>query len=272
MTVPKVSVCIPAYNAADYIGEAISSVLRQTFENFELIVLDDCSTDDTAAVIAKFSDPRLRFIQQDVNLGAKGNWNSALSEARGEYIKILCSDDFIADRCLEWQTAVLDDPDNENVVLVTGDSNVIDADGTKKFVRRFPGRRGRWTGAQAVRLTVRLGRNIIGEPSLVLFRASAAKAAGEFDGTLPYVIDLDYWCRLLAIGNMYALPEVVSSFRISRGAWSFRLADEQTTMFNSFVETVRHGDYGVREIDWLIGRQLCALNTLCRKIFYKYMP
>jgi glycosyltransferase involved in cell wall biosynthesis len=90
---PKVTVFMAAYNAADYITEAIESVLNQTFKDFELLIVNDGSTDDTVEIINKFQDPRIRLIHNDRNRGLVYTRNVLLSEARGEYIAILDSDD-----------------------------------------------------------------------------------------------------------------------------------------------------------------------------------
>ena len=115
---PTVSVCIPAYNAARFIGEAIGSVLAQTCRDFELVVVDDASADDTVDVVRRFSDPRLRLLRNARNLGLAGNWNRATSEARGRYVKLLCQDDLLRPDCLADQVAVLDHPGNGDVALV----------------------------------------------------------------------------------------------------------------------------------------------------------
>ena len=91
---PKVSVLIPTYNYARYIGEAIESVLNQTFTDFELIIIDDQSKDNTDEVVAKYlHDPRVSYHKNPVNLGLVGNFNRALELANGEYIKFLLADD-----------------------------------------------------------------------------------------------------------------------------------------------------------------------------------
>ena len=90
---PLVSVCIPTYRGAVHLGAAIGSVLSQSFGDFELIIIDDHSPDDTAAVVAQHKDPRIRYIRNESNLGAQGNWNRCLSESRGKLFKLLPQDE-----------------------------------------------------------------------------------------------------------------------------------------------------------------------------------
>src|SRR6185369_11714393 len=98
MTHCKVSVCIPTYNYAAYLAETIESILAQNFADFELLIIDDNSTDDTRAVVEPYAqqDPRIRFSVNPKNLGMVQNWNHCLAQARGEYIKYVFGDDLLA--------------------------------------------------------------------------------------------------------------------------------------------------------------------------------
>src|SRR5688572_5841450 len=104
---PKVSVLIPTYNYAHYLDEAIKSVLNQTFSDFELIIVDDKSSDNTSEVVQKFlSDPRVSFYINDENLGLVHNFNRCLEYAKGDYIKFLMADDIFNEQLLEKYVAV----------------------------------------------------------------------------------------------------------------------------------------------------------------------
>ena len=105
---PRISVIIPTYNRADFIGETIQSVLGQTYADFELIVLDDASTDDTAQVVARFDDERLIYIYQENNVGETAARNAGLTHARGELVSFLDSDDCMLPHNLETLVALLD--------------------------------------------------------------------------------------------------------------------------------------------------------------------
>ncbi len=95
MNGPKISVLIPTFNYARFLPRAIESVLAQEFRDFELLIVDDCSTDDTAKVVQplRARDARVRFAVNSSNLGMVNNWNHCLEQARGEYIKPLFGDD-----------------------------------------------------------------------------------------------------------------------------------------------------------------------------------
>ena len=126
MTTPTVSVCIPTYNGAQYVERTIRSVLAQTFTDFELVVRDDGSTDDTLDVVQSIDDERVRIVAGRENAGAGANFGLAVAEATGAYVKLLCQDDVIYPECLERQVAALDaDP---GVVMVSCHRDIVDDD------------------------------------------------------------------------------------------------------------------------------------------------
>jgi glycosyltransferase involved in cell wall biosynthesis len=92
---PLVSICIPTYNRAGMISKAIESALSQTYRHIEVIVIDNASTDTTAAVVGSFADERLKYVKNERNLGLFGNFNRCIEVARGKYLHILHSDDYI---------------------------------------------------------------------------------------------------------------------------------------------------------------------------------
>lgn len=105
---PKVTVLIPFYNRASYLGQAIESVLHQTFTDFELLAIDDGSSDDSAAVVSSFADPRIRMLRNKTNLGIPATRNRGAREARGEYLAFLDSDDVALPERLAQQLAFLE--------------------------------------------------------------------------------------------------------------------------------------------------------------------
>lgn len=103
-----VSIIMPSYNTGRFLGETVRSVLAQTYPNWELILVDDCSTDDTDRVIAGFVDPRIRYLKQEKNQGAAAARNRALREAKGRWIAFLDSDDLWLPEKLERQIAFME--------------------------------------------------------------------------------------------------------------------------------------------------------------------
>lgn len=267
--IPTVSVCIPVYNGERFIGEAITSVLNQTLQDFELVILDNASTDGTLDVARTFEDPRVRIVEGATNIGAGANWNRALAEAKSDLVKILCADDVLLPDILARQVAIMTDPANAGVVLTCARRYIIGDDGTRTLVRGLR-REGPVPGAAAVRIVARSGSNPIGETSSVLLRREAALAAGGFRVDSPYVVDVDLWMRLLAIGDLYVLREVLSEYRVSRGSWSVDVRHRQAADYQEMLHTMlTSGVHGLRTIDVRIGTLNSFALTALRQVYYR---
>lgn len=269
--VPLVSVCIPAYRGGEVLGRTIDSVLGQTLRDFELIIIDDNSPDDTVRVVESFRDPRVRLLRNDSNLGPEGNWSRCLTEARGRYFKLLPQDDVLHPECLAMQVAVLEDDQDEQLALVFCARRVIDANDREVLTRGYPGSRGgRVSGQDVTRQCARSGTNLLGEPGAVLFRLSVARRVGLFDASCAYVVDLDYWYRLLQHGDAYYQPERLAAFRVSSGSWSVAIGARQYDDFRRFLEKYRGmPQYGLGAIDVLLGKTMAGLNNLLRLMVYR---
>jgi glycosyltransferase involved in cell wall biosynthesis len=124
---PKVSVIMPVYNAGKYVRESIDSVLSQSLTDLELILVNDCSTDNSREVLESYRDPRIRILHNERNLGIVGARNRGLAEARGTYVAILDSDDIAYPTRLEKQAAFLDS--HPDFGLCGSDYDVIDSKG-----------------------------------------------------------------------------------------------------------------------------------------------
>ena len=269
---PRVSVCIPTYRGRATIGSAIESVLAQSLTDFELIVIDDGSPDDTHAIVEGFADPRLIYVRNEHNLGPQGNWNRCLELARGKYFKLLPHDDLLHSHCLERQVAVLDNDQDERIALVFSAREVLGPDRRVLTRRGYPGgREGPIAGGMVMRACVRRGTNLLGEPGAVLFRKSLADRIGGFDATNPYVIDLDYWFRLLAHGDAHFCANTLASFRVSLQSWSVAIGRAQDRDFIDFVARVATGIRPpLSAIDQLAARFTAKLNKWLRLLFYTF--
>lgn len=126
---PQVSIGLPVYNGEDYLDESLRSILDQTFTDFELIICDNDSTDETESICRSYAseDSRIRYFRNERNLGAAKNYNRTLRLARGEYFRWICHDDKLAPRCLEACVEVLDQ--HPEVVLAYPQTQMIDAQG-----------------------------------------------------------------------------------------------------------------------------------------------
>jgi GT2 family glycosyltransferase len=189
MAVPLVTVVTPAYNVAKYIAETVDSVLRQTFRDFEYLVIDDGSADDTVAVARRHagSDPRVRVIAGG-HQGLCGVRNAGLSEARGKYVAFLDGDDRWHSRFLERQVRLIESVPPE-VGLVFCRSRMILENGTPVFVQWQ--RSGRYDFDDFL-----VRSNPARNGSSLLIRKSCFDEVGGFDDTVSSVEDLEMWLRI----------------------------------------------------------------------------
>ncbi|RIK43958.1 MAG: glycosyl transferase family 2, partial [Chloroflexi bacterium] len=104
---PLVSVCVPTYNDAPFLAQSLQSIVQQTYRQLEILIGDDASTDDTAAVVAAFDDPRIRYIRNTANLGQFENVNALIRRATGDYIAIYHSDDVYTPQIVAREAAFL---------------------------------------------------------------------------------------------------------------------------------------------------------------------
>jgi glycosyltransferase involved in cell wall biosynthesis len=238
MKTPAVSVLIPTYNYARYLPEAIDSVLAQDFGDFEIIIADDASTDNTPEVCRMYEakDPRIRFFRHKKNLGMVENWNWCLQQARGKYIKYLLADDkFAKPYALKRLVGALEQP---GVSLSVSARILIDESSQITGIWNPLGRKNR--AINGTRVSVRcLNRNtnLIGEPTAVLFRKT--DAGRGFDPAFRQLVDLEMWLNLLQCGDLAYLHEPLCCFRQHAG--------QQTEVNRAsglhLQELIRLGDY-----------------------------
>jgi glycosyltransferase involved in cell wall biosynthesis len=198
---PCVSVILPVYNGAATIERALKSVFDQTFTDFEIVVVDDGSTDDTPSVLAKFKD-RIKIIRQ-ANRGFPGARNTAIAASRGELIALIDHDDQWLPRKLELNVAALER--DLGAVLVYSDLVVIDEAGEESRASPI----GSVT-AHAPSMDEMLARMWPIMPSTVLMRRAAFERAGGFGESLHQ--DLDFWLRMREQGTFIYLPEKLVRF------------------------------------------------------------
>ncbi|GAA4760878.1 hypothetical protein GCM10023219_00780 [Stakelama sediminis] len=208
---PTVSVVMAAYKGADLITETLDSLQQQTFGDFELVVVDDCSPDETAAVIRAYGDPRIRLIRAERNAGCVHARNRAFAEARGRYIVGLDHDDICLPERFAKQVAFLDS--NPEVVLV-GTATKLLENGT---IRPHP----RPTGLTPDLIDwLMLTRNPLVWSS-VMFRADAARRLEIFERPdLLYAEDFDLYHRLRPFGKIAELDAVLTLYRNHPGGLS----------------------------------------------------
>lgn len=234
-----VSVCIPVFNGEAHLDPALDSVLNQTFTDIEVLAFDDGSTDGSWELLQSRKDPRLHCHRNSQNLGPEGNWNQALAAARGRYVKLFHQDDLLAPDCLARQVAAMET--RPEVVLAFCRRKIVDARG-RLLLSRGPGwSEGKVELATAARACALKGCNLLGEPSAVLLRTEVARAIGGFDSSIPYLVDLDYWLRMMRFGPAWYDDQPLASFRVSHRQWSARIGLNQGQEFARFLDRLADG-------------------------------
>ena len=240
MNLPKVSVCIDSFNYGRFLPEAIESVLAQSYQDFELIVADDCSTDDSAAIARDYAhkDNRIVVKVAPVNRGMVKNRNACLGLARGEYVKWLHADDFLCSReALGRMVATLDR--NHAISLVASARRIVNEqskaiDTWSCFTRERP-----VAGTTVITRCLFEQRNLIGGPSAVMFRR--ALSARGFDETFFVMADLEMWFHLLEQGCFAYIREPISALRqhgrqqTERDRWALAPALENRELLRRYL-------------------------------------
>jgi len=197
---PQITVVIAAYNAARFIRETLESVLGQSLQDLEVIVVDDGSTDDTQQFLSSFSDSRLTVLRQDNNSGVSVARNAGLALARAPHIFFLDADDILAADALSKMVNTLDN--NPDHVACFGHHIKIAEDGSDLSMGSYI----RWKLLPtADTLRHLIAKNFI--CGAICVRTDAARAVGGFDATLRLGEDWEFWCRLALLGDFAAMPD-----------------------------------------------------------------
>jgi glycosyltransferase involved in cell wall biosynthesis len=211
---PRVSVIIPAFNAEAYIGEALRSVEAQTYDDWEIVVCDDGSTDDTLEIVSNFGD-RVRIVEHVRNSGLAAARNSAIRESDGELLALLDADDYWLPSYLEHLVALYDRESHDgNVGIVACNAYVLEPDGI------LPRTYAELIGAPAHVTTSRLL-----ESNRIFVSAMSPRTvidnAGGFYEQLRRVEDYDLWLRVVELGYRVAVTnEPLAVYRVTEGSLS----------------------------------------------------
>ncbi len=240
---PKVSVIIPNYNHARFLVRRIESVLNQTYRDFEVILLDDASTDDSLDIIKSYSsDPRVRTILNDQNSGSTfKQWNKGFREAQGEYIWIAESDDYADLSLIETFVGRLDS--HKSVGLVYSESYRVDEDDNIIGQLRYrPAEEwtSRWSsdfvnnGLDECRRYLSLGCTI-GNASAVMFRRSDLESVGYPDSQMRQAGDYMLWAKLLLASDVEFVARPLNFYREHSANVSSKLVMFGVTSLESYM-------------------------------------
>ncbi|MDT7837648.1 glycosyltransferase family 2 protein [Aquabacterium sp. OR-4] len=246
---PSVSVVIPTYNRARFIGAAVASIRAQTYACAEIVIVDDGSRDDTAAVVAALGEG-IRYIRQD-NAGPSAARNRGIQEARGDLVAFLDTDDrWLPDKLMLQVQAMQRDP---AIALVCADMAIEDGEGRRMVDSNFAKRDmlamfERLAGAaipEAPRLLLKI--NFI-NTSTVLARRELLQSLGGFDRRLRYGEDLELWLRIAARHAIACVPSV-QEIRVEHDTNVTRSIEPMLKGYVDMAQVIRDWA-GDRMLDW----------------------
>lgn len=233
---PLVSVIMPVYNCELYIKEAVESILNQTFQDFELIIIDDCSSDSTLQICKSFVDNRIMIIEKDHNSGITNSLNFGLHTAKGKFIARMDGDDISMPTRFEKQVAFLDS--NPEIILCGTSYIVIGQDQAYSLPQSH----------EAIKVNL-LQANCIVHPSVMLRKDILIANNLSYDFKMEPAEDYDLWVRLAQVGKLHNLPECLLQYRVH----------------DSQVSTIRND----KQIQVANQVRLKVLQLLCSQITFK---
>ena len=209
---PPISVLMPAYNAEEYIAEAIESILNQTFKDYEFIIVDDCSTDNTWQIIKKYikKDSRIKAHKNEKNLGIAGNRNKLISMAKGDYVIWQDADDISMPYRLEKQYKFMEE--NPEVGILGGWLQFFNKNGNLS-VRKYA------TDDKVLRRKIFI-YSPVAQPAAII-RKKLLDEVGKYDLKYPPAEDIDMSFRIGVKCKFANLPEIIIKYRENNNSATF---------------------------------------------------
>ncbi len=227
---PLISICIPTYNRSGFLTRSINSALNQSYENYEILIIDDGSTDNTRQIIESFNNSKIRYIYKE-HTGIPDTRNRALAEAKGEFILWLDSDDEIFPNILELYIAKLNE--QRNLELIYPNLQIIDEEGKQKQILKYQN----WNNRQneALQFALKIGSPFPNASSLV--KKSIYEEIGNFDLEFKRAQDFDFWVRMLIKRNtiMYHYDTILYSYYMHKDNVTGLLTDKTNYKYERII-------------------------------------
>ncbi len=211
---PRISICIPTFNRSDLLRKALASVSNQTVKPWEVIVVDNCSDDDTEEVTREFKD--VKYFRNDVNLGMNSNWNRCIELSRGDFITLLHSDDLISPTWYEQWQAIIERNNENDIGAYFSAAFTIDNNENSKIVYRVFSKETLLELGEAFKEMWK--RNMCSLPSsgAIIYRKSIFNTLGKFDESYSAsaVADLAFALKLLDRFRVFYTPKLLFAYRV----------------------------------------------------------
>ncbi len=243
---PMVSVVMSVNNGEAYLAEAIDSILRQIFTDFEFIIVDDGSTDTSADIMRAQTDSRIRLITIDKNVGLAGALNLGINHARGQYIARMDCDDISQPSRLQQQVDYLNV--HPQVCVLGSRMQVVDADKHPIFDFDVP------LPHSLIVWNLFFGRTFA-HPS-VMIRRDVLMQVGGYDESISTAQDVDLWSRLIGQGRFANLPDQLLLYRSHQNATSIQKSQQQKSVLNQTLKNLLVQLWGDGDYDETVSRFL----------------
>lgn len=204
-TQPLVSILLPCFNAEAYLRNCLQSVLQQSWKNFELIIVDDASSDKSASIVKEYNDPRIVFVQNEKNEGIVHSLNKGLALSKGEYIARIDADDMMHETRIQKQVLYLEK--NPDTVMAGSWHYIMDQSGKISGIKEYP------TNDKEIKLLMYFF-NPFSHPS-VMIRADVLKSFGYTD-EYKYCEDYELWLKIAAQYTIANIPECLTYYRVHK--------------------------------------------------------
>ena len=215
MNYPKVTVLMPVYNAEKYVGEAIESILNQTFRDFEFLIINDGSTDSSLDVVQYYKDPRIKLVNNEKNLGLSNTLNKGIDLAQGEYLARMDADDISLRERLKKQVGFMDS--HPDIGICGSWIQIFDELGNRNI--------GYYPPSHDELLCSLFYNSCFAHPTVMIRRQIIEESYMRFDGTYCPAEDYYFWLNLLKITNGANLQEILLRYRLSKTQMTSKAAE-----------------------------------------------
>lgn len=260
MDQPVISVVTPFHNTADYLGQCIESVLKQSYREFEYVLVDNCSTDGSGAIAEYYArlDSRIRLIRRETLLTQVQNYNSALLETtdKCKYVKIVQADDFLFSHCLEEMVRIFEQ--RESIGLVSS----YWLKGSEVRGSNFPYSTTVLSGGDTARLYLQKGVWVFGSPTAVMYRSALLQKGKPFYDESQLHEDTDKCMEILEKWDFGFSHQVLSFSRADNESISSAVSSFQPNALDRYIIVQR---YASRFLDPV---EASAVKRQARKIYY----